>query len=124
MSSNFIGVIIEESLESKDVLKKIKILGTKVEKVTKKHKTPWLSKQTILSVEIPADKAAKIVDEISRHFEAEHNWCADFKNNELHFIVFRSKVFRVTRTNKKEYDEAKKYGASLGIPKHQIDFHT
>jgi|GEM_PF-2991649 len=34
MSKNFNGVIIEESLENKDVLQKVKIIKTKVEKVT------------------------------------------------------------------------------------------
>ncbi len=38
------GVIIEESLEDKDVLNKLKIISTKVERVTKEHQTPWLSK--------------------------------------------------------------------------------
>ncbi|MBI2641859.1 hypothetical protein HYW87_04720 [Candidatus Roizmanbacteria bacterium] len=32
---NFNGVIIEESLENKDVLQKVKIIKTKVEEVTK-----------------------------------------------------------------------------------------
>lgn len=40
---NYQGVIIEESLENKEFLKKVKIISTKVVKVTKKHKTPWLA---------------------------------------------------------------------------------
>ncbi|KKQ79975.1 MAG: hypothetical protein UT01_C0023G0014, partial [Candidatus Daviesbacteria bacterium GW2011_GWA1_38_7] len=36
---NYKGVIIEESLGNKDVLKLIKVLSTKVEKVTKSHQT-------------------------------------------------------------------------------------
>ena len=39
---NYQGVIIEESLEDKDILKGVRILSTKVELVTKKHETPWL----------------------------------------------------------------------------------
>jgi len=39
---NYKGVIIEESLENKDVLKDIKISSTKVEEVTDEHKTPWI----------------------------------------------------------------------------------
>jgi len=42
MNETFVGVIIEESLEKKDILKKVKILKTKIEKVTTKHKTPWI----------------------------------------------------------------------------------
>jgi len=39
---NYQGVIIEESLESADVLKLVKIISTKVEVVADKHKTQWL----------------------------------------------------------------------------------
>ena len=38
--TNFNGVIIEESLEKKGVLKMVKIIKTKVEQVTEEHKTP------------------------------------------------------------------------------------
>ena len=49
---NYKGVIIEESLETKDVLERIKILSTKVEQVVDKHKTPWLKQWTMHTVEI------------------------------------------------------------------------
>ena len=117
------GVIIEESLDDKEVLKKVKIVSTKVEKVVEKHKTPWLKQWTVCKVEVPAEKAAKISKELSECLESAHNWYADFKNNELHFIIFRNKVFRIDRTSKKQYDEAKNYGISLGIPEYQVDFH-
>jgi hypothetical protein len=119
---NYVGTIIEESLEKKDILKDIKILSTKIEKVTKKHKTPWLKKWTLHRVEVSADKVAKISDELSRCMESAHNWYADYKNNRLHFIVFRNKVFRIDVNSKEQYEQVKKYGLSLGIPKHQIDF--
>jgi hypothetical protein len=122
MSTNFIGTIIEESLASKDILEKIKITGKKAEKVTLKHKTPWLEKWTVLKVEIGSDKAAKVADELSRCLESAHNWYADFKNDDFHFIVFRNKVFRITRTSEEQYAQAKKYGVSLGIPEYQLDF--
>ena len=120
---NYTGIIIEESLENKDILKKIKILSTKIEPVTKKHRTPWLKQWTLYTVEINADKVAKIATEISKCLESAHNWYADFKNGELHFIVFRNKVFRIDKTSKEQYDQVKKYGISLGIPEYQVDFH-
>jgi hypothetical protein len=39
---NYEGVIIEESLKDKSILKDIKVVSTKVEPITKEHKTPWL----------------------------------------------------------------------------------
>lgn len=120
--TNFNGVIIEESLENKDVLKKVKILSTKVEQVVKKHETPWLSQWTLHTVEIPDKEAKAIAEDISRSFDCNHggSWYADFKNDTHHYIIFPGKVFFIDRKNKKQYAEAKSYGISLGIPERQL----
>lgn len=119
------GVIIEESLKDKSVLKdnSIKILKTDVEAVTEEHKTPWLSQWTLHSVKIPEKQASKIAEKISKALESEHDWYADIKNNKFHYIIFRNKIFFIDRTSKEQYDKAKKYGISLGIPEYQVDFH-
>jgi hypothetical protein len=124
MTNNFIGSIIEESLANKDVLEKIKITGTRIEKVTEKHKTPWLKKWTVYKVEISPEKVAKIATELSECLDSAHNWYADFKNDKLHFIVFRNRVFRIDTASKEQYDKAKNYGISLGIPEYQLDFNN
>lgn len=123
--TNFNGVIIEESLENKDVLKKLKIISTKVEKVVEEHKTPWLSQWTLHTVEILDDKAREIAEEISKSLDHNHgsSWYADFKNDTHHYIIFRDKIFYIDRKSKEQYDETKRYGISLGIPEYQVDFH-
>src|SRR3989344_4705546 len=117
------GVIIKESLENKNVLRNVKIVKTKVEKVTDKHKTPWIKKWTLHNVEISEEYAEKIVEEISKSLDSKHNWYADFKDGKTHFIIFRNKIFKIKRTSKEQYDKAKEYGISLGIPEYQVDFH-
>lgn len=117
------GVIIEESLENKDILKDVKIFGTKVEEVTEGHKTPWIKQWTLHTVEIPENQANDVAEKISKALDSKHNWYADFKNNTHHYIVFRDKVFYIDRKSKEQYDKAKKYGISLGIPEYQVDFH-
>ena len=119
---NYQGVIIEESLENKKMLEKVKILNTEIEEITENHKTPWINQWTLHTVEIPESEAEKIAEEISKSLDREHNWYADFKNDGVHFIIFRGKIFKVDRTSKKQYDEAKKYGISIGIPDYQVDF--
>ena len=69
---NYQGVIIEESLENKEVLKKVKIVSTKVEKVTNEHQTPWLSRWTLHTVEISAKEAKKIAEAISKSLDRGH----------------------------------------------------
>lgn len=117
------GVIIEESLENKDILKDVKILETKVEEVTEEHKTPWIKQWTLHTVEIPENQAKDVAEKISEALDSEHDWYADFKNDTHHYIIFRNKIFFVDKQSKEQYDEAKKYGISLGIPEYQVDFH-
>ena len=123
MEDNFIGVIIGESLENKDVLKKVKILKIKIEKVLKRHKTPWIKQWTLHTVEIERNEAEKIAKKLSQSLEPKHSWYADFKNNTHHFIIFRNKIFYLYRRSEKQYNQAKQYGISLGIPEYQVDFH-
>ena len=122
--SDYFGVIIEESLQDKEILKKLKIIKTKVEEVTEKHKTPWLKKWTLHTVKILKDEAEEIALEISTSLDSEHDsWYADFKNDKYHYIIFRDRVFFIDRRSKEQYDKAKEYGISLGIPEYQVDFH-
>lgn len=118
------GVIIEESLGNNHILEEVKILETKVEKVTPKHKTPWLSKWTLHTIEIPEAKAKAIAEEISKSFDYSHKsaWYADFKNDRYHYIIYKDKIFKIDRRRSKEYQAATNYGISLGIPDYQVDF--
>lgn len=123
---NYKGVIIEESLENLDVLKKVKIVSTKIEEVQEKHQTPWLKQWTLHIVEISEENASKVAEEISKVIKegsGHDSWYADFKNDTHHYIIFRNKVFYMDRTSKEQYDQAKSYGISLGIPEYQVDFH-
>ena len=119
---NYKGVIIEESLDNRDVLKDISILKTEIEEVTEEHKTPWIKKWTLHTVEIPNEKADGIVENLSQSLETEHSWYVDFKNDLYHYIIYRNKVFKVDLKNPLLYKDAKKYGISLGIPEYQVDF--
>lgn len=120
---NFTGTIIKESLENASVLDDLKIISTKIEPVTEKHKTPWVKQWTLHEVEIPNENAAAIVEEISKMLDGEHNWYADFKTDTEHYIIYRDKVFHITdRSNKEQYDKAAAYGISIGIPEYQVDF--
>lgn len=119
---NYKGTIIEESLENKEALKDVKILSTKVEPVVAKHQTPWLKQWTLHIVEIPEEKAEEIAKKLSISLDSEHNWYADYKNKKWHYIIFKNRVFKIDRDSVEQYLEAKKYGISLGIPEHQVDF--
>jgi hypothetical protein len=122
--TSFTGDVIEESLENKEVLKKIKIVSTRVEAVIEKHQTPWLSQWTLHTVDIPENEAEKIAEEISRSLDRDHggSWYADFKNATHHYIIYRDKIFYVDRKSKTQYEAARQYGLALGIPEYQVNF--
>jgi len=122
MSENFIGVIIEESLEDKKILEKLKIIKTRIEEITERHKTPWIEKWTLYTVEIPKEKVDEVAKIVSKSLDSEHSWYADFKNEKIHFIIFKNKVFKIDRKSKEQYNEARNYGISLGIPEYQVAF--
>jgi len=119
---NYKGVIIEESLEDRAILDKVKILNTKVENVTPQHKTSWLTKWTLDTVEISEGKADIIADRLCKSLDKKHPWYADYKNEKYHYVIYRDKVFKVDLSDPKLYRHAKEYGISIGIPDYQVDF--
>lgn len=118
------GVIIEESLEDKSVLGSIKIINTKIERVTEEFKTPWLTHWTLHAVEIPEKDIEKVAVRMGTAIDKSHSnaWYVDLKNSVFHYIIFRTKLFKIERISKKQYERVVSYGMSLGIPKHQLDF--
>ena len=116
------GVIIEESLEKADVLKDVVVIETKVESVTEEHKTPWIKQWTLHTVEILEEKADQVAEKLSADLDKEHEWYADYKNDQYHYIIYRGKVFKVDLKNPVLYKDAKQYGISIGIPEYQVDF--
>ncbi len=119
--SNYKGVIIEESLKSPVMPEGLRIISTEVKEVTKHHKTPWLKKWTLHTVEVEENRAEEVAHKISHSLETEHGaWYADFKNGRVHYVIFPNKVFNVT--DKNEYQKVRDYGLSLGIPDYQLAF--
>ncbi|MBI2063993.1 MAG: hypothetical protein HYT65_03325 [Candidatus Yanofskybacteria bacterium] len=119
---NYKGVIIEESLEKADVLKDVVVVETKVESVTEEHKTPWIKQWTLHTVEILEERADQVAEKLSVDLDKEHEWYADYKNDQYHYIIYRGKVFKVDLKNPVLYKDAKQYGISIGIPEYQVDF--
>lgn len=75
------------------------------------------------TVGIPSNQAAQVAHLISKALDKEHDWYADFKTENEHYVIYTDKVFHITdRTDKKQYDEATRYGIAIGIPDYQVDF--
>ena len=117
------GCIIEESLTNKDVLKEFIITRTNVEKVTEESNTPDLDVWTIHIVEIAENKIESIVPLLSKSIDGSRKnggWYTDLKSDDWHYIIFSGKVFKVDRSSGEQYEQAKEYGMSIGIPEYQL----
>ncbi len=122
LNQNYIWVVIEESLEDTSIIDKLNIIETKVVPVTERHKTPWVKQWTLHTVEISKEQADIIAEELKNWLDSKHNWYADFKNDDFHYIIFSDKIFKIDRYSFDEYNEATKYWISLWIPDYQVDF--
>jgi hypothetical protein len=119
----FKGVVIEESLADKSVLKRFPILETEAEQVTERFGTPWLTTWTLHTIEVPESEIANFAKEVQAAIDgARHNWYADFKTDKEHYIIFKDKIFFIDRTKREQYQEASDYGVSIGVPAHQVNF--
>ncbi len=122
-ADSFRGTIIEESLADPSVLEEVKIISTAVEKVTPSHHTPHVTRWTLHTVLVSVRDARKVAEDIRRALDTVHgHWYVDFKNAVTHYIIYAEKVFVVDRTRTRDYEAARRFGLSLGIPAHQVDF--
>ncbi|HSX30832.1 MAG TPA: hypothetical protein VLE99_02855 [Candidatus Saccharimonadales bacterium] len=120
---DYTGIIIEESLQDKTILEVVKITDTKIEQVTPEHKTPWLTTWTLHTVTVPADRANEIAEVLSRSLDG-NSWYVDFRNQTTHYIIFPGRIFKVDRAKPEQYEAARAYGLSLGIPEHQLTWSS
>jgi len=90
------GVIIEESLSDKSVLKEFKIINTETETVTDKHKTPWVSKWTCHRVEINDENIDidSICNKLQNALDKEHEWYIELKNNRYEITIFNDNIIK------------------------------
>lgn len=121
IAMNYTGEIVEESLQNLDLLGSLNIKSTRAEKVTDAHKTPWLERWTLHTVEVSAEAIEDLAHKLSQILKPEH-WYADFKNKDKHVIVFPGKVYNIDRSKPKDYKMAIDHGLSLAIPRHHLCF--
>jgi hypothetical protein len=118
------GIVIEESLEDRSVLRRMQVLSTSVEPVTEDHHTPWLEQWTLHSVRVADVEAREVAEELSLALDSNHanSWYADFKDATHHYVIFRNRVFLIDRRSREQYEAARRFGIEHGLPEHQADF--
>lgn len=112
MTKDYIGTIVEESLEDNRILNSLEIVGFKIS-----------------SDDNPTDRWHLYKVKVSRgdiqslsKFIRSGKWYMHFWSVRKVIAVFKDKTFEFDYDNKDEWKDAIEYGLSLGIPREQLDF--
>lgn len=102
------GIIIEESLENRDILKDVEIIESTVSSDGEWH---------MHTVSAMPEDLERLAQDLK-----EGTWYAHFWSDRNVIAVFKGKVFRFNFDDKSTWKDAIEYGRALGIPEEQLDF--
>lgn len=108
------GVLIEESLVNKDVLKIVKIIKTVVENLEKEDRI-----MTFHNIEVKDSDKELFLNKLLHNLKSGF-YCHICKNGEM-FVVFKNKLFNFKKGSL-ELKKAFEYGKSVGIIAEQMPF--
>lgn len=107
------GIIVEESLDDKSILKDFVVLGSSVT-----DDVNPLDRWHMYVVEVDEDRIEKLSKVIK-----PKGWYSHFWNEEGDIsVIFRDKIFNFGKSDLIGRKEAVEYGMSVGIPVEQLDF--
>lgn len=77
---------------------------------------------TMIDFTVDDDAANALAQSLAAALEPDGHWYADFGNGAQHTVVFPGKVFRYAVGDATARAEVETYGASIGIPRAQLDW--
>ncbi|MEV2212941.1 hypothetical protein AB0H86_16060 [Streptomyces sp. NPDC050997] len=77
---------------------------------------------TVLEFESDVQDDAPLARALTEGLSPEGGWYADYRVGTERVVVFACRVFRYTGANDPRRAEAVAYGASVGVPEHQLDW--
>ncbi len=111
--NQYIGTIIEESLEDNRILNDFEIVSVRITN----DENP-LERWHLYKVKSTKENLSKLSIDLKKGTWYAHFW----DENKNIIAVFRDKVFEFNYDNKSSWAPAVEYGKSLGIPDEQLDF--
>jgi len=116
---NYKGVIIEESLENKELLGLCKIVSTRIgvdnNPKTNAGEPTW----TLHQVKVLEPNLKEVLKQLSKNLKLP-NWWADLSLGDEICIVFHNKIFKGKNYNLKFRKRVIDYAHSLNLPAGQI----
>jgi hypothetical protein len=118
----YTGLIVKESLKNHRILedKDIKVLRIEEwvlgERAADFQPATW----TAIYIEGSEENIEQVSKKISKVMLKR--WYANLSNDLTEFVIFHNKIFKHKRGDKEDAQKAIKYGKSIGIPEHQLDW--
>ncbi|MCK4577321.1 MAG: hypothetical protein KAU50_00935 [Candidatus Marinimicrobia bacterium] len=118
----FTGLIIKESLKPDAMLGEmgLKIVRTEKWNVGERAADFQPGIWHALFVEGDEGKINSIAYKLSLHISPQ--WYANMSNAGTEYVIFHGKVFKHRKGDRTDAAAAVKYGRSVGIPEHQLDW--
>ena len=105
----YLGIVVTESLENANILKRFNILKRK-----RSGNDGWELCQ------IQIDKGQ--IKAITKMLKKNEPWYMHFWLNDKIIVAYRERIFEFSFSDKETWNPAVDYGLKLGIPKRQLDF--
>lgn len=108
------GVILEESLEDKSLLKLVKIVKTSVSKLSGEDRI-----MTFHNIEVEDSKKDEFIQKAIKSIK--QSFYLHIVKEKVMYVIFKNHMFKFSK-GYPELETAKEYGKSIGILEEQMDF--
>lgn len=109
---NYIGLIIEESLKDKSILKELEILDLKV--TDEPNPT---DRWHMYTVQVSREQIIKIQKSMD-----DGKWYTNFFHGDDGIVVYKDRIFEYKKGDVEGREKAVEFGRSIGVPEEQLDF--
>ena len=118
----FTGLIIKESLASDTILTEsgLKILKTETWDIGERRAAFQPDTWSAIFIEGSEEKMDEFVGKLAQTILPK--WYANISDSMTEYVIFHGKVFKHRKGDKTDAAAAVKYGRSVGIPDHQLDW--
>ncbi len=118
----YTGLILKESLKNTGILTDGRITITKEEKWNvERTAVDWQPEEwTAIYVE-GADKDIGDIAVIVSNSILD-KWYANLSDSTTDYVIFQRKIFSYAKGDADKKQEARRYGKSIGVPEHQLDW--
>ncbi len=112
MNKEYIGIVVEESLDDNRILN-----GLDIRKLHITGQSDPASRWHMYEVNVSKEE----IEELSKHIIDD--WYMHFWKGTDIIAIFKENIFQFNYQDKNTWDEVLNYGRSIGVPEEQLDFH-